>query len=177
MTEPLALPAPLEFRFNRDDFAALSRITPAIPGTKLLGGFVTAVNAGGIAYVAETIVDTRIGSSLLMVLAVLGFWAIGRALGARAVDWAFKANPMTGKDIVVEFLPDKLVDRAGGLRVEVDWGEIARLVETRTHLFLRLSPQMIVILPRRAFASPEDYRATHDFIAARVAAAAQSAKT
>ena len=49
-------------------------------------------------------------------------------------------------------------------------------MKTRTHLFLRLSPQMIVILPRRAFASPEDYRATHDFIAARVATAAETAK-
>lgn len=174
MAEALELPAPLEFRFNRDDFAALNRITPAIPGTKPLRWLVTAVQGGVIGYLMVTNVDM---SGLLFLVVGLGALAVDRAFRARAIDWTFKANPMTGKDIVVEFLPDKLVDRAGDLRVEIGWGEIARLVETPSHLFLRLSPQMTVILPRRVFASPEEYRATHDFIAARVAAAAEAVKS
>lgn len=173
----------LSYRMGRDDFVALTQaltrrsiwrpILLVIVWYVALGCLVMAAigDAGSFQDVVMLIAQGKapwwIYAMLLIgpALALLRPYFLG--LVARRV---YPRNALADKDLRFSFNSDAIEGGVPEIQTRFLWSAIKAIVETPAHGFLLISRREALIVPRRAFATAEDYEALISFSRARMVA-------
>ena len=68
----------------------------------------------------------------------------------------FKRNASANQEVTLWLRQEGVVASAGGLRSEVSWPAIVRVIDTPTRVFLALSRREALVVAKRGFASDEE---------------------
>lgn len=96
------------------------------------------------------------------------FTLFGRQLAGLLAAYVFKKNASANKEIVMELQESSILARSEGIRSEVSWTSIVRIIETDRHLFFALSKREALTLPKRAFASEAEFAEALRFVSSHV---------
>jgi hypothetical protein len=162
------------YRFERRDFVAMTRALTRKPWT------------WGLAAVALWLVLVLVLVLLLLsgrfeflehgirvvVIDYLPLWVIGAAallFGARlSAAMVFRNIAYANQEIELLVRPSGIESRTKDIQAEIAWTAVKKIIETSTHLILAISKREALIIPRRAFASDDDYQAARGFIVRHV---------
>jgi hypothetical protein len=128
----------------------------------MAGGFPAFLSA-----LAELATTPRFLEAWPFLLAGLVFVAPAAWIGAPMTAMAFRRGEVTGREVTLDVTTAGLAVSQAASAMHVGWAAMRRLIETPDHLFVQLSPREAVIVPRRAFADEERYRALAAFLRAR----------
>jgi hypothetical protein len=76
-------------------------------------------------------------------------------------------NPMAGRDVAIDLTAEGIEGGASDLYSRIGWAAVIGLIETPTHLFVRISRRQALTIPRRAVPGEDEYRNLRGFIRAR----------
>lgn len=79
----------------------------------------------------------------------------------------YERNASAGRDVVLDLTAEGIEGGAPDLYTQIGWGAVTGLIETPTHLFIRISRREALIIPRRAVPNEDEYRNLRGFIRAR----------
>jgi hypothetical protein len=171
------------YRMQRQDFVALShalqqRRLPQIliqvilyPGA-LLG--MLALRSGSWEAFMRSLADLTTGAApfwiyLLMLVGPALALFHPQFLSFRAAR-GYRRNAIADRDVTLDFTAHGVEGNTTDFESRIGWNGVKRLIETPTHLFVAVSEREALIVPRRAFADDDSYRALLGFSRARFAA-------
>lgn len=77
------------------------------------------------------------------------------------------------QEVVVVFTEEGIYSKTRDMEGRVGWGMVQRVIETPRYVFLAVSKREAMVLPRRAFETPEQLAEALDFVLAHVPAGTQ----
>lgn len=116
----VALPTPVTFRLLREDITAMNRMVAA-SGGRYRGWAIGAALAVAVVYLWGELFGPSVASHLGLIAFGVAWAFLIPAIRRRQVDRQVGNTVMAGKDVIVAFLADKLVDRTDDLHIEIGW--------------------------------------------------------
>ena len=176
-------PSPLftiSFRMERGDFVALSMaIARRDPGRTL----------GLIAlYLASLLAVALLGAGsperlllsleralsrpaallyLSLILAGPALLLAAPSIAALSAAALYRRNAIADRDVTLELTVDGIEGGSTDLYSRIGWAAVQELIETPTHLFIRISRREALLIPRRAVPNEDNYANLVGFIRAR----------
>lgn len=164
----------ITYRFERNDFTAMTRAMTRRPWTRKVAMvavwflvvlvFLFLFRAAALEFLDPFVRTILLDFLPLWVIGILALLFSSHLMGLSAA-LIFKHNALACQDIDLLLRKSGIESRTSDMRAEFTWGMVKKIIETDSHLFLTLSRREGLILPRRAFASDDAYRAARDFIA------------
>lgn len=168
-------PFVVRFRTTLDDYVAFRWIAQGRARWMALAFayVVLAVTAFAVEYADKGRIESD--AAVVKIAAIWVFAvAVGSVFGWKLWRWLigrrFERDYLSKNDIEVFAGEMGLQVRGAGVRADYDWQLFERLKTTRRHIFLLFYKHGLII-PRRAFASPEEADAFVDFAKERLTAA------
>jgi hypothetical protein len=165
----------ISYRFGPDDYTALARARRSIGPLGRFGTWGRGMRLGlllGLLGAGQWVVsrydllwvDPRhvlIVGALLFVftLAVMTLVApVGERLAERVAErWHFPRSSIANKDVTLEFGDKGIRSKVGGIEGRFSWPSFVRAIETKDGLFLALSRNELLAVPKRALPSADAF--------------------
>jgi hypothetical protein len=175
----------IAYRYGRNDYIAMLRASRSTGPLGRLGRWGRGVLLGVLAAVLVIVYSydalwgvpwlvlgiAAIVFALAVLVAPLGEY-LGELLLAR---WMFPRYSIADRDVTLELDDHDIRTKADGNEGRVSWRSIRRVIETDAGLFLALSRAELIVIPRRALPSADDFadlaREVHEKLRANVDAA------
>lgn len=104
----------------------------------------------------------------LMILALVVFIGITDLAFEGLTRWIFGRFAMANKSIVITFTENGIAWSSEGLRGEISWTKVIRLITSKGYLFFFISKQEAIGLSRRAVATEEEFESIVSYAKERV---------
>src|SRR5690606_22762851 len=168
----------ISYRMERGDFVALTRhVTARRPRLIALGIVVITlwvallifIDAGSFENLPQYLADHLVMPLLIvhLPLYLLGVVVIlgTPRISAFIANFTYPAYPNADREVVLDLTAQGI--EGGELYPDIGWAALKRITETPTHLFLEVSHQQTLVIPRRAIDNEDTYRNILGFIRAR----------
>lgn len=170
----------LSYRMERRDYVALTVALSRAPLRRLafeIAGYFAIVAIVGLAIAgsAESYFEVLAGAfSLPQALLTIPLLAAGPVIltvrpeiNGFVAALIYRRNAMAERDVTIDLTAEGIEGGAPDLYSEIGWGAVTGLIETPTHLFVRISKREALTIPRRAVPNEDEYRNLRGFIRAR----------
>lgn len=169
----------LGYRMDRSDFVALSKVLtrqkPIRVVLELVLYFGALLAIAAVAGGPQNLLDTlgRFMTSPLF-LAYLPLILLGPVLllltpqiTGLIAAMVYRRSPIADREVLLHLSAEGIEGGPADLYARVGWAAVQQLVETPTHLFLRISQREALFIPRRAVPHEDQYNNIKGFIRAR----------
>lgn len=79
----------------------------------------------------------------------------------------YKRHAIADREVTLDLTAEGIEGGATDVYSRIGWGAVSGLIETPTHLFVRISRREALTIPRRAVPNEDEYRNLRGFIRAR----------
>ena len=160
----------VEYEVTMDDYVAFNKyVVETSPTIKRARRLTYLAALAGALWALYLIGASRLWVSIVAVVGALaGFAAWNRFRNPRRIDRLTRRLMAEGRNQLVltkhhlQVDPDGLTDATAAGEARARWMAVERVVETASHIYLFVGALLAHIIPKRAFAGPEE---VSDFIA------------